>query len=69
MHSVSPDLARKFCSRTRRYAAFYRIAGEREVVHEEIEKFVKEAKVHRSALDQDYGYLTQILDENDSESA
>ena len=62
MRQVTKLHCHKFCDRTSRYAAFYEQAGLEEVTHKDIEKFVKKSKNHRSALDQDFAYLTKVLE-------
>ena len=62
LKSVIKDHAHKFCYRTRQYIAAYHQFGKKEATYNEIEKFVKTSKGHRSALDQETGYTDGLLE-------
>jgi hypothetical protein len=69
LESVSIELMRKFSAKARRYMLVYSLFDSNAnpedfesqgLSYKEIEKFVdKEMKVHRSALDQDHGYIAR----------
>lgn len=62
---VSKAHCRRFLNRVRRYAEAYLCFHEngKDTTYDLIEKFVKVSKTHRSALDQEFGFLTREVDE------
>ena len=70
LQTLTKPLVQRFYNRTRRYMKAYKAVeegGERVTV-EGIEKFVKQCKTHRSALDQDYGFITRTMQEAERET-
>lgn len=59
---ITKDHCRRFLNRVRRYAEAYRHFDGKETSFKEIERFVKLSKAHRSALVQEFGYLTAEVD-------
>ena len=64
---VTKDNVRNFCARIHRYMLAYKVydsnESNTEASYNEIEKFVKKSKTHRSTMDLDTAYLDRIMKE------
>lgn len=63
LREITVDHCRKFLDRTRRYTMAYLWLDQNDVEHEQIERFVKVFKSHRSAMDQETAYFDKLIAE------